>query len=520
MGGAKFYPSGTTFNEPVKVDISFSEKPKNSTISVFCYDEENKIWDYVTEATMTGDKTATFDITHFSIYQCLDISPDMLNKYVEIVHSAQNEGKDDAWITSTYKDYLINEKHVMDYYEEFNGLFYEPCGVLISGNYDINGKSGDGNYLIERIGESNKVGNTYGLSKIGSQTVDYKSYKEENGKSSTDKETINVIVTVDYKIITPTIVLTSNKTELEKGESTTINVYCHYAKPTNTIYPDIVMPDYNLYIPIPKCYSIDKNGVKTDSQGRASFVVTALEDDAQETIKTVFEITGDQGTYAEGSITLNSCNKYSITGHVEEQFYMDFNVVTASNVVVDANGRFIATISYDYNAIVSVEDDIVTGTLSYTNVDISIFSTPSKAHMANYQGEIASYDVFKFIASKTPNSPAFSFVGTKGASDICILNSDDNLPLIKVVGKGRYEMQGMGGDLDYSIDITTGNKILLDFELVEGTDTYTSTTFKDSLFPGFYLRNEHISSNSMVLNVLSTSGSTTQTVTVSKYKNN
>ena len=107
LGAAEFQPSGTNFSQPVQVSINLTEIPSNDKISVFCYDEVNRIWDYVTEANCVGKK-ATFSITHFSKYQCLDITPDMLAKYVDIVNQAQSQNKSDAWITSTYKDYLVD----------------------------------------------------------------------------------------------------------------------------------------------------------------------------------------------------------------------------------------------------------------------------------------------------------------------------------------------------------------------------------------------------------------------------
>lgn len=72
LGAAEFGPSGTVFKEPVEVSMKLTKVPNGSEISVFCYDEENKIWDYVTEATCEGD-IAKFKVTHFSTYKCLDI---------------------------------------------------------------------------------------------------------------------------------------------------------------------------------------------------------------------------------------------------------------------------------------------------------------------------------------------------------------------------------------------------------------------------------------------------------------
>ena len=157
MGAVDFGPSGTVFDEPVEVTIKLAKTTYHNKLSVFCYDEVNDLWDYVTNASVSGGN-ATFSVNHFSRYKCLDITDDMLNKFVELVHTAQDSGYDDAWIIGNYEDYLINDKHVMDEYAIYDGLYYEACGLFISGRYSLeNGKQGDPDVLSKQIGESNKV---------------------------------------------------------------------------------------------------------------------------------------------------------------------------------------------------------------------------------------------------------------------------------------------------------------------------------------------------------------------------
>ena len=52
LGGVEFGPDGTVFNEPVEVKMKLAEKTSNKSISVFCYDEEEDIWDFVTDASI------------------------------------------------------------------------------------------------------------------------------------------------------------------------------------------------------------------------------------------------------------------------------------------------------------------------------------------------------------------------------------------------------------------------------------------------------------------------------------
>ena len=169
--------------------IKLAKTTYHNKLSVFCYDEVNDLWDYVTNASVSGGN-ATFSVNHFSRYKCLDITDDMLNKFVELVHTAQDSGYDDAWIIGNYEDYLINDKHVMDEYAVYDGLYYEACGLFISGRYSLeNGKQGDPDVLSKQIGESNKVGNTYGLSTVGGLTTS-RAESDKAKESTTEKQEI------------------------------------------------------------------------------------------------------------------------------------------------------------------------------------------------------------------------------------------------------------------------------------------------------------------------------------------
>ena len=163
--GVKFGPSGTSFAKPVEVSLKVNETPKSSSLTAFYYEDEYECWNYVADSSIKNGK-ATFSVTHFSMYQVLDITPDMYMKFVDLVYDAVLNKRSDSWITEQYKEYLIDEKHVMDYYQKSNGYYYEPCGLFVYGKYYIDGKDGDQEALSIRVGESNKVGNRYGLSTV------------------------------------------------------------------------------------------------------------------------------------------------------------------------------------------------------------------------------------------------------------------------------------------------------------------------------------------------------------------
>ena len=136
----------------------------------------------------------------------------------------------------------------MDYYTEYQGLWYEPIGLFIHGGYQINGAQGDQNVLNKQVGESNQVGNTYGVCQIAGQTVSRQEYDtaKQNG---TTQDLIDVSVHLDYKMIKPDINVNCTPTILEKGETAYASVLTHYSNPNNKTFPDFTLPNYPLTLP-------------------------------------------------------------------------------------------------------------------------------------------------------------------------------------------------------------------------------------------------------------------------------
>ena len=224
LGAVEFGPSGTTFDEPVEVKMNLIREPVNDEVGIFCYDEVNDIWDYVGQGNV-DDQTVSFEVTHFSYYKTLDLTPKMTSKFDALVRSALETGKSDSWILDSFIDYLINEEYVMDYYTQYEGYWYEPCGLFVSGNYFMNGKEGDSNALSKQVGESNMVGNKFGVCKVAAETASYQEYIKQKNKPASERQEISSIsFIIDYKMIKPTIVLYPEKSILDKDETVEVAV--------------------------------------------------------------------------------------------------------------------------------------------------------------------------------------------------------------------------------------------------------------------------------------------------------
>ena len=396
LGAVEFGPSGTTFDKPVEVSLQLTDTPKHNKISIFCYSEEYDQWDFVTEADVNYN-VVTFSISHFSKYKALDMTMSMLMKFHDLVRQALATGQPDSWILENFKKYLIEEEHIMDIYALYGGYWYEPCGLIVYGNYHINGKEGDPNQLVDLVGKTNLVGNTYGLCHDGQLVVDVQTYKKIEGEPKEGQEIISSNIGVYYEMIKPDIDLTASKTKLAKGESATINIRCHYTNVTNYFdeFKDLDMDGYMLTIVKPVHFDIDKIAVVT-KEGRESFVVTAKEDNVAETITVNFDVSGDHGVHAEGNITLNS-EGFTFEGHIVEEFSITYNAPLDSGVTKLSDGFATVTVEYDFEGHLSKnkEDDGLSGVIRFSNV----------------QGSIANSVPFK-TKQPSPSDPDVDFISS------------------------------------------------------------------------------------------------------------
>lgn len=406
LGEVEFGPSGTEFKKDAEVTMKLSRTPNNSTISVFHYDEKNKIWDYVTDAAVTDD-TVKFKVNHFSKYRCVDISPEVLNKYVDIVKAAKKNKTSDKQITQSYADYLKNDVKVMDSYVEQNGHLYKACGFRIDGAYYIDGEEGDPNELNKKFGKSNKKGNKYGLSKIGSLLYSYADYikKAEGEKESQDCISIGVII--DYEPVEAYKISGHIEEELELEIG-----------PSEEWIQSTLSPDQEVEV----------------------------------TIK------------SKGSINLN--------------------------------------VEYDFQGTIQLVDGTATGTIKFANADASLSTEKLSYREKVYWRDGGSFpngqrywhedDIFTFFTTsylKKTNSPDYTISATLSDNKYNIaINENISEKILSICGPIHLKssMEGevvLDSDDDFSGEISIGinsDKPLLNFELTEGTKTYTSKEFKDN----------------------------------------
>ena len=524
LGAVEFGPSGTTFDKPVEVSLKLTNTPIHNELTVFYYDEVDQYWNYSSKATINND-VATFEVNHFSKYEVLDLTESMYLKFYDLVFEAYLNNKNDMWINNSYRNYLINEEHVMDMYTKYGNYWYEPCGLIIGGNYHINGKEGDPNQLTELIGKSNKVGNTYGLCHDGQLVVDVQTYNEIKGKPKEGQETISINVGVFYEMIKPDIDLTASKKNLHKGDSATINIRCHYVNATNYFdeFKDLDMDNYMLTIKKPSHFDIDKTAVLTKN-GRESFIVTAKEENVAETITVNFDVSGDHGVHAEGNITLNS-QGYHVSGHIieEKTFSFESNAPSDIPLVTTQKGTFKLTVEYDFEGDISENEGQLTGLLSYSNLTASLSSTPYKGYARDEDGTAYYvFDVCGQLGTVESSNPTFNITGEKSIDNQAYTYISDEAKTIGVINGSGYSETNIPEydayykqDHTFEIAIKSNTAALLNFALEAGTQSYSSPEFKDEMSEIFYAEGSTFSAVSLWgFSSSSENTVTTQTITV------
>lgn len=566
LGGIEFGPSGTTFDQPVQVSLRLTDAPKFDGLSVFCYDETYQTWDYVAPATYSNG-VATFTVDHFSKYEVLDLSEAMMLKFYDLVFEAYLNGKPDSWISQTYKDYLINEKHVMDYYTTYGGYWYEPCGLFVYGQYYINGKDGDQEALHIDVGESNSFGDRFGVSNIAGLTVSREKYYKARENATETTQIVDVTVIVDYKMITPQIELSATENALKKGESATVYVYTHYAKPSNKLFPDIVLPNYPLSLPLPlEHLYTNKDELTTNGQGKAMFVVTSRDGKA-ETIEVLFLVGGYFGTSVSNYISFAEKTKktFEFTGHISQELSFEYWVLDPDahgetqtgtldsyTLTIDENtpGKLSVKVDYDMNGIISFENRYsFAGIISYSNVSISANGNAAKGqttsvyiadyhdgqgnpiHQEEHKTRRLEYQLFQGGGQATINP--LNQVGFSGSDvlGLTFISYDDavNLPtFITYEGTGyeyaSYKVKTVlnssssesfdEGDATFNCKYNFNyGPALIGVEQKAGTQTITKDNYLKS--SGFFLEPYD---PDCYIDKESAKGSTTQTLTLTKIK--
>ena len=490
LGGVEFGPDGTVFNTPVEVKMKLTDKASATSISVFCYDKEEDIWDFVTAATVE-DGYAIFTVNHFSIYELQDKIPASSQLFSGWVNEALANGYSDDWVMDQWMKYVIEEEKVLDHLKWYDGYWFEPCGISMNGDYYVNGVENKSN-MYKEYGHSNKVGNKYGFSMINGTGLSHYEYIKAKNKVTENQQLYHSWIIVDYQMIEPQIELKADKTTLKKGETITVEVYCHY--------DELPMDNYELELPyILKYFEVDTKKIVTDDNGKATFKLTAI-DKGKEYVKVQFYRTGyltgraEGIAYSAGDLQF-TCGGIDISGHITEVRDSIFDIPAHSGYVeTTQKGKLNIQMDYDFEGVLNITDEEtgeVEGSITFYNVEVDIDTTS-----LNFTDYADGYEYCKIILFKTFDSETFDVTcNVRGLlkDNYCELNYDCALePLLMVEGKtkGWLSIGGVSAseDMDTMFILLVGgdNIPLYNFELKNGTTTKEYAELKDELMTDLY----------------------------------
>lgn len=500
LGGIKFGPDGTVFNTPVDVKVKLNAETSETSLSVFCYDEEEDIWDFVTAATVE-DGYANFSINHFSIYELQEKFPTKTDKFVELVDTALATGQSDDWIMSKYTNYLINEEKVLDGYKYYAGYYFEPCGIHISGDYHVNGKENKAS-MFNTVGTSNMVGNKYGYSWIESgnysDTISHKDFKDRKAKVTESQKLYSSFFIIDYQMIEPKIELKADKTSLKRGESATVEVSCYYNGQ--------VMNGYELELKnkLTK-FTTSVKKVVTDANGKATFKVTAI-DKGKEYVAVQFYRTGyltgrAEGVYSVGELQFTceeELTKIKISGHIEET--CDFKVTVKDDPYIksSSDGTVKVKVEYDFDGYIEdvsymkeyaeeIEDGDYLGQINFSNYEATVSGTSMEFEW--YMNKDNHYKAIESIL----NDYDFEHVGVNFAAFLCKVNNDSFIMTgdgafvsgIRIYDNGKRKEDGVLYGESYHNTDSTGENIQVELNMIysfpfkDGTFEEVKQEFKD-----------------------------------------
>lgn len=485
LGGVEFGPSGTVFNKPVEVKMKLQNTPSASNISILCYDEENNLWYFVNEAKCS-EGYAIFEVNHFSKFKGIDAIPDRFTKFENIARDGVASGKTDSFIIDSYLDYLMNEEHIMEGLSFFNGYWYKPCGVHVSGEYSINGIENKAS-LYSEYGRSNEFGNTCGLILVGSGNTTYNQFLKNKRKTSEKQDAFYVSYIVFYEMVAPIIEISASPSNsIKKGEQTMIWVLCYY--------DEIPMTNYVLKIPEKlQHFSGAPDTVKIKSDGMAGFLINGTSS-GKDVITVEFKetdpiLTGKEGgVYSSGKLDLYCDKPVIINGHITQNSSYTIEKGSFMHFIgTDKEGIVSATFEYNYEGCFFIDEQtgiILDGEITLSNVTLSSTSEPLIYRWdegSGYYGTISDKLWASVKIADSYENKKLYFGGTleNGVIHPSVIGEDVYLESENVwhytgsYGDGSYD-----GKYSFLLDtISIGD--LFDFELKAGTSSKTHNQIKD-----------------------------------------
>jgi len=243
--GVRLEPDGLEFAEPVSLSLPTPEYLEPGEYSLCFWNEDDEVWEYAAVATVAVSGTAEAEITHFCSYAAFDLPPSALEEFGEIADDPLNSGETVQSLGESYQDYLEDEM--------------QSFGVLCQGCcYDQAGFTVDVDYRPEE-GTGGTYHGEWGDKTEKSYTISY----------SADTYAVRLTQYLTCSI-QRMMGLFAYETQLEKGQSTDLEVFCRCGE------ENVAEREMTLSLSGPG--RLSATSVLTNAKGEATASYTATEE--------------------------------------------------------------------------------------------------------------------------------------------------------------------------------------------------------------------------------------------------
>lgn len=342
----EFGPDGVSFKKPVTVE--FPAPPVTpAELSVLYFDEDAGAWQLQRDVTISGSK-ASFQISHFSTYVPCRVGLAQLSRFPSYVDAGISAGKSNEDIVSDFHSYLLNGegRDVFNEPKFIRGLWYTPMSSLCSGAWAVHadGLDSEPDYdVIEGRGEPfPEDGSFYGeqtiisyLSSYDKEDVFRKVIQETTieEKRETQMKLYYTLFSLYYRLAKPRLEASVSGKLEKKGDEATVTVTLDVPIPKTGEYAAWPDAELTVYSSDPSAVAVSENSITTDGEGKATFKITVLTDDASANVTINFHKEKplwkyDNGTSQDDIVDVTKVIPVSLEG---EEWEAEFEIELEHN---------------------------------------------------------------------------------------------------------------------------------------------------------------------------------------------
>ncbi|MBR6002647.1 MAG: hypothetical protein IK045_07270 [Bacteroidales bacterium] len=358
-----FSPEGLEFNEPVTVEFPAPAIPADQ-LAVFYYDDSQGSWQIQDGVSVSGSK-ASFKISHFSSYVAAGIGFAQMDRFPGRVDSGIRSGKSPQEIVDEFHNWLMTGegRQMMQTPHQWRGIWFTPFLSITCGRWAIHTPD------LESEPEGDIVAYTgtlpaedasfRGFSVSASYNSSYMKHdefiKKINGETIEQKRQeqmrlYDVLNSIDYRLAEPRMDLSVSGKLEAKGDEATVTVTLDLPDPSQGRFIPVEYTELTVTSSDPSAVSVSESKVTTDGDGKATFKVKVLSDEADATVTVNYHMENplwkfDDGTTQDDVVDVNKSIHVSVAG---EQWEATFSIEIKHTMSVTVE-NYLGSLDNQYN---------------------------------------------------------------------------------------------------------------------------------------------------------------------------